>query len=92
MDARQVSGNGGPDRVMIEVVLRGDGSMQITFANGMNIALLSHALRLAGLHMDNMILRSQERTEKIAPASGVPNVTPDHVQKILDRIKGKNGR
>ena len=63
--------------VLMNVILNG-GSMQVKFKDNINTALLSHALRLANLQLDNMIIKNEEaRSEKlgnlIKPSLTIPN-------------------
>lgn len=64
-----MSDNGKP-KVLVSVTLQ-DGKMAITYGN-FNHALLSHAMRMASLQLDNMIIQSQ--TENQSPIAIPENI------------------
>lgn len=68
-----MSDNGKIPKTLIKVDLK-DGAMKIEFAHDTNIALLSHALRLANLELDNQIIASQAKQSPIQKVSQLPNI------------------
>lgn len=73
--------NGKKSYELIKVTLI-DGSMQIDFNHDVNISLISHALRIASLELDNQIIASQQ-PKLVQPSTSIPIVGQD----ILDRIR-----
>lgn len=61
-----MSNNGNTPKTLLTVTLK-DGSMKVEF-DKCNTALLSHAIRLASLHLDNMLIGhdAQKETSEIA--------------------------
>jgi len=56
-----MSDNGGSEKTLVNVELK-DNNMIITFGKA-PIALLSHAIRLASLQLDNMIVGKSNKAE-----------------------------
>ena len=69
--------------VKVELI---DGNMVVSFGGGLNTALISHALRIASLELDNQIIAAQQKPQssiEVAP----PNFKPIVGQDIVDRIR-----
>ncbi len=66
--------NGGEKVTLIKVDLE-KGSMHVEFAQTSNVALLSHALRLANLQLDNMLIANAQKNDQssIIKATGIIN-------------------
>jgi len=73
-----MSGNGElkPARLLIKVDLTREGKMEVTFGK-FNLSLISHAIRMASLTLDNEIMKPKEPS-KIVP---VNQVIPDDIRK-----------
>jgi len=65
-----MSNNGKPKIEILKVTIQ-DGSMRVEFGK-VNSALLSHAIRMASLHLDNMLIGSEQEDKKIVSAP--PNI------------------
>ena len=64
-----MSDNGKAKKTLIEVSLY-DGKITIDFAKDVNMALISHSIRLASLELDNAIIGGQQQKEEIVKPSG----------------------
>ena len=73
-------GNG--DKIELIKVSIAGGNMVVDFGKH-NIALLSHALRVAGLHLDDMIVEK----EIVAEESEKPKIVIP--PNILDKLRGR---
>jgi len=74
-----MSDNGVKDIIKVTLV---DGQMKVSLAS-VNLAILSHALRLTSLQLDNeLIKREQAKIPKVSPIS----VSPDILKQLR---KGK---
>lgn len=79
-----MSDNGKKPIELIRVELV-DGSMNVNFGK-VNAALISHALRIASLELDNQIIAAQQpSTIEVAP----PNFKPIVGQDIIARLRRK---
>ncbi len=67
-----MSDNGKAKKTLIEVSLY-NGTINIDFATDVNMALISHGLRLANLELDNAIIANQTPSEEniVKPSNGI---------------------
>jgi len=83
-----MSGDNGkviPEIELVKVILK-EGHMAVTFGK-VNITLLSHALRLANLQLDNIIIGSQTQKDQ-SGIKIVPGINQMPLgQKIIDKIR-----
>lgn len=66
-----MSDNGKDPKTIIEVKHHENGTINIKFAPNTNLALISHAMRLLNINLDNMIMQRnmEEEAKKIQVAN-----------------------
>jgi len=67
------NGNG---QEVVKVMLK-DGKMTTTFNTGLNMAVMSHAIRLLSLELDNAIIGNQDKKSNIE----VPHTIIDKMRR-----------